>query len=238
MQQTSRTVGVLLAAGTGSRFGSDLPKQFLRVAGRTIIEHAVDAFEDHPMIDDIIIVMHPAYLDEMKRLVNENRWEKIWKVLPGGKERFDSSLNAIEACSGHPDWKILLHDAARALVPQRIITEVVMALDRHNAVDVVIPATDTVIQTDPSGRFILEIPDRRKMRSGQTPQGFRVGTIEKAYRTGMAQPDFFATDDCGIVARYLPEEPIFLVDGDPLGNMKVTYPSDLQTMENYLASLG
>ncbi len=229
-----RTIAAILAGGTGSRLGAGLPKQFIEVGGRTIIEHTIDRFEDHPMIDSIVVVMHASYIGQMEALVAKNGWEKVQTVLPGGSERYDSSLAAIRTFSDHPDWNLLIHDAARPMVSARIITEVIMALDKYRAVDVAMPATDTIIEIDESGTLLKSIPDRNRLRQVQTPQGFKVGLIQKAYETGMSRADFTATDDCGTVARYLPSEPIFVVAGEPT-NLKVTYQNDLILLEGLLS---
>ena len=115
-------VAVILAGGSGRRLGGDLPKQFLEVAGSKIIEHTLTAFDTHEGIDEIAIVCNPDYLDEMERLLSTGKWNKVRKVLPGGKERYHSSLAAIKA---YPDDDIclLLHDAVRPLVSHRIITD-------------------------------------------------------------------------------------------------------------------
>ena len=229
-----KNIVAVLAGGTGSRLGGGIPKQFIEVAGRTIIEHTVDVFEDHPMVDGILVVMHSDYISQMEALVHRNGWEKVMKVLPGGQERYDSSLAAIRACGEmFGDCRLLIHDAARPMVSHRIVTEVIMALDHYKAVDVAMPATDTIIETSADGHRLVAIPDRRRLRQVQTPQGFHLETIRQAYENGLQRDDFTATDDCGTVARYLPGEPIYVVDGDP-ANLKVTFKEDLILLEHLL----
>ncbi len=233
--QKVRNIAAILAGGTGSRLGGGLPKQFIPIAGRTMIEHTVDVFEDHPMIDAIVVVMHANYIGQMEELAQKNGWSKLIAILPGGQERYDSSLAAIRACRERFSDKdnILIHDAARPMVSHRIITEVIMALDRYRAVDVAVAATDTIIGTSPDGHLLADIPDRRRLRRVQTPQGFRLSTIAQAYEEGLKHDDFAVTDDCGTVARYLPDEPVYIVEGDPI-NLKVTYREDLILLEHLL----
>jgi ribitol-5-phosphate 2-dehydrogenase (NADP+) / D-ribitol-5-phosphate cytidylyltransferase len=220
-----RTVAVVLAGGTGSRVGLDLPKQLLKVAGQTVIEHTVEALQDCPEIDEIIVMMAPDRLQEAEELLlHKPRLPKVTQVLPGGADRNESTRAALPAI-GPDECNVLFHDAVRPLLPAHVIRACVEALARYEAVDVAINSADTIIRVDADG-CIVEIPDRSQLRRGQTPQGFRLSTIRRAYELAAADPEFHATDDCGVVLRYLPDVPIYVVPGDEL-NMKVTYPIDL-----------
>ncbi len=221
------TIAVLLAGGSGSRFGADRPKQFLRVAGKSILAHTIDAFERHPLIDEIAIVTRADCIDETRQIVSEGRYTKVNRILTGGKERYHSSLAAIQAYTDDDD-RLLLHDAVRPFVSQRIITDCVRALDHYDAVDVAIPATDTIIRVD-EHECIIDTPPRAELRNVQTPQGFRRGTIRQAYDIGLKDPGFVTTDDCGVVHHYLPHTPIYVVRGE-VANIKITYPEDLKTL--------
>lgn len=233
MQQPLRHVAVVLAGGVGSRAGFDKPKQFLEVAGRTVLEHSVDAFERNAHIDQIIVVSNPLFVDDVKALAQRNRWTKLVAILEGGKERYDSSLQAIRYCqqSGE-DVNLLFHDAVRPLVSQRIINDVCEALRFHCAVNVSVPVTDTIIFQRKG--YIAGIPDRSQYHRSQTPQAFRLSIITEAYRRALLDPKFKVTDDCGVVKKYYPDEPIFLVDGDE-SNMKLTYRNDLFVLERLFA---
>lgn len=217
-------VAVILAGGKGRRLGGTLPKQFLEVAGRKIIEHTVEVFERSEWIDEIGVVCNPAYMNDMERIVQANRWLKVRKILQGGDERYRSSLAAIRAYDDD-GVNLLFHDAVRPLVTHRIIADCVKALHTYGAVCVAIPPTDTVIEATPEG-IIRSIPDRSTLRNSQTPQCFRRGVIRRAYERALQDPDFKTTDDCGVVLHYLPEEPICIVRGESF-NLKVTYAEDL-----------
>ena len=219
-----RNVAVILAGGVGSRMGCAIPKQFLEFKGRPLIEYAVERFDRHASIDEIAIVMHPDYLDRMERIVRKNGWSKVRKLLKGGAERTDSSLAAIRAYEGEPDVNLLLHDAARPWVSEETVTRVVEALETHEAVGVAIPSTDTVWMVE-QGK-VSAIPSRKKMWLAQTPQAFRLPLIAEAYRRALQDPDFRATDDCGVVLKYIPESEIIAVLGE-VQNSKVTFPEDL-----------
>ncbi len=229
------TVAVILAAGSGSRTGLSTPKQFLPLGGKTVLEHSVQTFHDHPGIDQVVIVTSPEFISKVQGIVKDNNWTKVTAVLPGGKERFDSSLAAVHHFSNNPDLVMLFHDAARPLVSARIISDTLKAMETFNAVDVAIPSVDTIVQCDAAGTHMESIRERNLLWRMQTPQGFRQKTIEEAYRIALQDPEFTATDDCGTVLRYLPHEKVGIVRGDEK-NIKLTYADDLPLME-FLLSL-
>lgn len=217
-----KNIAVILAGGVGSRLGLSTPKQFFKVAGKTVVEHTIDVFERNGRIDEIAIVANAAYITDFESMTLRNGWKKVKKILKGGRERQDSSLSAIYAYEGQ-DVNLVFHDAVRPLVSQAIVNRVIDALDHYRAIDVALPATDTIIEVE--GDFIANIPDRSRLRRGQTPQAFDIHVIRKAYDEALKDTGFKATDDCGIVRKYLPEEPIYVVAGEE-ANMKLTYKED------------
>lgn len=221
------TVGVILAGGSGTRLGQGVPKQLLRVAGKPIIQHTLEVFERSPSIDDVLVLMAPNYVAEVERLVAVAGLRKVSKVLEGGATRSETTKIALAAVPD--DCLVLLHDAVRPLLSARIITDCVTALRRYDAVDVAIPSADTIIVVDGNNR-IAEVPDRSRMRRGQTPQAFRASTLRQAYALAQLDETFTATDDCGVVARYLPHVDIYVVEGEE-ANMKVTHPIDLYLVD-------
>ena len=232
-------IAVLLAGGSGRRMGGPEPKQFIQISGRSILEHSIRAFHQHDGIDEIVIVAHADYIDRIREIAAP--YPKVKHVVPGGKERYDSSLAALalyqtphsSLLTPHSSPNLLIHDAVRPLVSQRIITDCLEALKQYKAVDVAIPCTDTIVEVNDEGH-ICHITPRAMLRNVQTPQCFRLETIAEAYRLGLNDPDFITTDDCGVVHRYLPNEPIFVVEGETT-NIKVTYPEDLILAEKILA---
>ena len=229
------TVAVILAAGSGSRTGLSTPKQFLLLGGKTVLEHSVQTFHDHPGIDQVVIVTSTEFIPKVQDMVKADNWTKVTAVLPGGKERFDSSLAAVHHFSNNPDLVMLFHDAARPLVSAQIITDTLKAMETFNAVDVAIPAVDTIVQCDAAGTVMESVQNRNLLWRMQTPQGFRQKTIAKAYEIALMDSGFTATDDCGTVLRYLPHEKVGIVRGDEK-NIKLTYADDLPLME-FLLSL-
>ena len=224
-----KNIAVILAGGIGSRLGLSTPKQFLKVAGKMGVEHTIDAFEHNHQINEIAVVSNPYYISDFENMILKNSWKKVKKILKGGAERYHSSLSAIKAYEGD-DVNLIFHDAVRPLVSQRIINDVVKALDTYTAIDVAMPATDTIIETE--GNFIQHIPDRSKLKRGQTPQAFHINTISEAYKIALQDPNFKVTDDCGVIVKYLPKTPVYVVTGEE-SNMKLTYKEDTYLLDKF-----
>ena len=225
-------IAVILAGGSGTRVGGDIPKQFQRLAdGRTVLETCVEVFEQNDRIDGILIVVPMDYLEQAKILCQKNRYGKILGFVPGGSERWQSSWKALDElhrqlpADGRNDCNVLLHDCARPFVSQRIVTDVVQALVAHEAVTVAVPVTDTIYLTD--SHRLTAIPNRASVLRAQTPQAFRLSLIRKAFENALAEGNILATDDVGIVHQYMPEQSIFIVQGEEQ-NRKITYKEDLE----------
>jgi 2-C-methyl-D-erythritol 4-phosphate cytidylyltransferase len=227
-----RTVAVVLAGGTGARFGSGLPKQLQLLGGNTLLARCVETFGRAPGVDDVLVVTAAELIGYVKDQLSGS--SGLADVIEGGLARTDSTQRAIawlrcRAAAAEPgeDWKVLFHDAARPLVDQKIIADCIVALDRWDAVGVVVPSADTIVQLE-DGAFGRILP-RHSLARCQTPQGFRLSVISRAYELAAADPAFAesaATDDCGVVLRYLPDVPVGTVQGSER-NLKITYPADL-----------
>jgi 2-C-methyl-D-erythritol 4-phosphate cytidylyltransferase len=229
-------VAVILAAGRGERSGFEQPKQLMKLAGRPIIEHTIAVFQGSDEIDEILVVTSKDCISKVEDLVATRRFDKVKGVILGGSERYESSVSAIEAyetLSRTCKVRLIFHDAVRPLVNERIIKDVVDALDSYNAVDVAVPTTDTIISVNPISNTIDFIPERGKLRNGQTPQGFAYETIKAAYHDALRDPSFKTTDDCGVVLKYLPDEKIYVVAGEN-DNIKLTYREDLHMLDKLL----
>jgi 2-C-methyl-D-erythritol 4-phosphate cytidylyltransferase len=231
-----RMVAVVLGGGTGQRIGAALPKQLLRLGGRTLLEHCVAAFEQAPGIDEILVVMADGYVEAVRAVLADGGYRKVTGVIAGGVARPDSTrvaLAAIAASGLDPaDCGVLLHDAARPLVDQRIIADCVAALGVHEAAGVAVPVSDTIVITNDG--VMHSMPRRETLWRCQTPQCFRLPVIARAHELAAADPDFAPTDDCGVVLRYLPDVSVHIVPGSER-NLKITYPQDLAVAEALLA---
>lgn len=210
-------IAVILAAGSGTRVGGDIPKQYRTLQdGRTVLQTCIDAFTACPLIDDVVVITPEI----------------------GGKTRSESSWKALckvynEQCVQHgensSDINVLIHDAARPFVSQRILEDVCKALEQHEAVTVAVPATDTIYECTMQNAqcTIKAIPDRATMWRAQTPQAFRLSVIRRAYELAFQNNYVQATDDCGIVRHYMPEVPIYIVEGEE-SNRKITFKEDFR----------
>ena len=221
-----RRVAVLLAGGTGTRTGLDRPKQLAELGGASILDHSLRALHDHPDVDEVVIVMAADHLAAARELAAAR--PKVSAVLPGGATRTESTLVAL-AHLGETECHLLIHDAARPLVTARVVTDCLTALGTYAAVATAVPVTDTVFEVGPDDT-VRGVPPRASLRRAQTPQGFHSGVLRRAYARAAADPDFVATDDCSVVQRYLPDEPVGVVAGDET-NIKVTTALDLHIAE-------
>ncbi len=224
-------IAVILAGGIGARVGGNMPKQLLPLAdGKTILEHSVDAFEQAGCINEVCIVMHPDYICEAEKMLQVNDWQKVKHIVAGGKERWESSVNAIRLYQERLESEqfatanILLHDAARPFVSQRIIGDVCEALETHEAVVVAIPSTDTVYEMQDG--CVARIPNRSTIMRAQTPQAFRLPLITKAYDIALNSENMQVTDDCGVVFNHIPTQSIHIVIGEEQ-NKKITFKEDI-----------
>ncbi len=220
-----RNVAVVLAGGTGTRVGLNIPKQLIKIAGKPIIEHTIAAMQSSPLVDEIVVLMAPGYLDDVHAIIRSGRYSKVSQVLEGAGTRNETTAVALAALGGQ-ECNVLLHDAVRPLVSQTIIAANVEALQTYQAVDTAIASADTVIQIEPGLGNIADVLPRHLLRRGQTPQSFRLSVIRAAYANAARDPDFSSTDDCTVVLRYLPDVPVAVVAGHER-NMKVTEPIDV-----------
>jgi 2-C-methyl-D-erythritol 4-phosphate cytidylyltransferase len=239
-----RMVAVVLGGGVGQRLGAGVPKQLLTLGGRTLVERCVAAFEAAPGVDEILVVMASGWTAQVKAILADGGYGKVTDVIEGGATRPDSTRMALAAIAAarpgtEPNAKpgsgedcgVLLHDAARPLVEQRIIADCVAALRVHDAAGVAVPTSDTIVITHDG--VMESMPARETVQRCQTPQCFRLSVITRAHQLAAADPDFAPTDDCGVVLRYLPEVGVHIVAGSE-DNIKVTYPRDLAIAEALL----
>lgn len=218
-----RNIGILLASGSGTRVGGDVPKQFLKVSDKYIFEYSLRTFNDYIGIDEVILVARPDYLDLVRSVVRDGQYNKVVRVVPGGLTRQESVFNGIFTI-GHDEGNVLIHDTARPFVTKGMIERVLGALENCSAVSTVLPSVDTMFSLDEIGR-VQSIPDRDFVKRVQTPQGFYLSTIKKAHYMAIKSNLNLATDDCSLV-RYFKLGDIYTVLGDELA-FKITTPLDL-----------
>ncbi len=233
--QNMPVVAVVLAAGFGTRFDVNNPKQLVSVGGKPIVCWSIEAFENNDRVSDIIVVVNERVSGVVSALVDESGYGKVRAIIPGGAERVDSTLAALDLLrqAGIPGGaKILIHDSVRPFVSQESIDGCIEGLDEFNAATVAYASTDTILLTeDQAGRKIVRsVPERPNTFRAQTPQAFRFATIVKAYELASADPGFHPTDDTRVVVDYLPGEQVAIVNGSE-ENLKITTPSDMPIAE-------
>ncbi len=210
----NRIGALLLMSGEGARFGGSVPKQFQHLAGKKIFLHTLETFLQAEWIDEIVLVCHPDWIDQ----VREEAGKKA-SVIAGGKTRQESSYKGLQGFISPPDI-VIIHDAVRPFVSQKILRDNVEGAMQWGAVDTCIPSSDTLVHA-PEREIIASIPLREEFLRGQTPQSFRYPLIVKAHRETQAAN---ASDDCRLVLEL--GEKVGIVPGDE-NNLKITTELDL-----------
>jgi len=222
-------VAIVLAAGESRRMGSTGPKVLADLAGESVLQRAITAFEVAGDVKSIVVVSHADIFDRVS--VVAGPFMKVGAVVAGGSTRTASTLAGLEAIEAEFDGRVLVHDAARPLVTIATIEALVAQLATADAATVATPATDTMLSV--ADGAVTGVPDRTQLWHAQTPQGFRIATLRAAYvAMGSELQDF--SDECGLVRRYLPKTRIAIVPGAP-DNIKITEPGDLELAAGLLA---
>ena len=214
---------IILAGGVGERFGTEVPKQFVKLSGKPIIGHTLDTFEANRSIDHVVVVVNRRYLEQTRSLVKEYGLRKVRSVVPGGATRQASSFEGLKACP-EGTTHVLIHDAVRPFVDDDIIDRCVSAFREHQAVDVCLASTDTIVEID-GNQDISGIPLRSTLRRGQTPQGFQHSLILKAHQLALQEGFTDSTDDCNLLVRSR-LAPVHTIEGSAY-NIKITNPLDI-----------
>lgn len=221
---------IIVAGGTGTRMGTDIPKQFLELAGKPVIMHTLQKFEDSRDVKDIVVVCHSDHIEKMKEIIVRAGMNKILKIVPGGETRQASSYAGVKACPVDTEV-VLIHDSVRPFINERIISDTISAAEKEGAAGVVIDIDDTVVSSE--GDIVSDIPDRKTLKRVQTPQGFRYDTILRAHEEALEKGITDSTDDCGLV--FNTGGAVRTVKGSAY-NIKITGPSDLDLAENFISS--
>ena len=226
----------VFAGGVGSRMGnSDTPKQYLELGSKPIIIHTIEKFFINEKIDEIIVLCPKPWVAHTRSLVAKFIPEgKKISVIQGGDSRNGTLENAIkfieENYETDEDTVIVTHDAVRPFLTHRMIDENVDAALKYGACDTVIPATDTIVESE-NGSIISCIPDRKKMYQGQTPQSFRLKELEKVLASLTEEEKAILTDACKIFS--IKNKDVYMVNGEVF-NIKITYPYDLKVAQTLL----
>ena len=241
-----RCTAIVLAAGSGRRMKSDVPKQYMPLGGRPLIWYALHAIEESSVIDDCILVacredILNGYIRE--QIVERYGFHKVDTIVAGGKERYDSVYQALKVIADgdmavpNKDGYIFIHDGARPFLTEDILKRCLAEVERTGACVAGMPVKDTIKIADGEG-YAAQTPDRTLLWQIQTPQVFETALITEAYERLMREKKRLAdagiqiTDDAGVVETLM-ERPVKLVEGS-YRNIKVTTPEDTAVAEAFL----
>ncbi len=234
MNEKKKCVALVLAAGVGRRMGTDVKKQYMELGGKPVLYFSLKAFQNSGIIDEIVLAAGGNDLDFVKNeIVDKYGFEKVTRIVPGGKERYDSVWQGL---LGIPDEEgyVFIHDGARPFVTEEIIRRGYDAVSQYRACAAGMPSRDTVKLADAED-FVISTPDRDSVWLMQTPQVFEIPLIKEAYGKFMEQEEKAATDDA-MVAEQMLEVPVKLFEGS-YENMKITHPEDMKLAEAILRDI-
>lgn len=218
---------IVLAAGQGSRMGTEIQKQYLLLGGRPVLYYSLKAFQDAPVIDNIFLVVGEGEEEYCRReIVDKYGLTKVTEILPGGNQRYESVWSGLSKLKNK--GYVFIHDGARPLVDQAIIQRVFEEVRIHKACVVGMPVKDTIKSVNESG-IVENTPDRNRLWVIQTPQVFENQIVQNAYSMLMGESCIQVTDDAMVVEQMV-GHPIRLVGGS-YENIKITTPEDLQIAE-------
>ena len=215
---------IVVAAGQGLRIGGSVPKQLLDLGGASMLRRSLGAFDQHPLVSQIVVVLPEAQLSSSREVVGTLARPCV--VVAGGARRQDSVAKGFAALAEDVDV-VLIHDAARPFASQALIDRVIAAAAEGGAVVPAIPVRDTVKRVDRASRLITATIPRDEVWLAQTPQGFRRDVLRAAVALGTAGSE--ATDEAMLAEQA--GHPVKIVDGET-GNMKITTPQDLAAARN------
>lgn len=224
-----RTFAIIPAAGKGKRSGLSIPKQYLKFNNKELIVYTLEVFQKNKSVDEIIIAAHSDYFALLEKIKKKYKLTKISKIVKGGKERQDSVYNALLSINADKDDLVAVHDAARPLLLQKILTDAILTARKKGNALVCIKARDTLVKgTDIVDTYI----DRENVFYVQTPQVFGYKDLMRGMETAYAA-DFWATDESMLIQNLGLK--INIVNGS-LSNFKVTTEDDLDFLRKCLKS--
>lgn len=228
-----KNTAIVLAAGQGKRMNSKIQKQFLELGGKPLIYYALKCFQDSELIRDIILVTGQESVSFCKEeIVEKYEFTKVVKVIPGGKERYDSVYQGLLACQDTE--YVLIHDGARPFITEEILQRGMQGAEKAGACVIGMPSKDTVKISDEQG-FVAQTPERSSVWTIQTPQIFEYKLIRDAHEKIRCRDMAAITDDAMVVEQETGSK-IVLVEGS-YKNIKITTPEDLDIAEIFLKNI-
>jgi 2-C-methyl-D-erythritol 4-phosphate cytidylyltransferase len=223
MKRRPKVFTIVVAAGSGTRFGSTVPKQFLALGDRPLVVQTLRRFENSSEVDETVVVVPESSVADMEALVSQHRLHKVKTVVAGGRRRQDSVASGLKVIRLQATDIVLVHDGVRPFVEPRLIAEVITQARRHKAAVPAVQPKDTVRRSG-GGVFFDRTVDRTALWLVQTPQAFSAGTLKKAMALAVAE-GILATDESALVERVGIKTKIVQGSYD---NIKITTQEDLE----------
>jgi 2-C-methyl-D-erythritol 4-phosphate cytidylyltransferase len=223
-----KNTAIILAGGSGNRMKQEVPKAFLEIHEKYLIEYSIIQFKKCELIHEIILVVPLDYLKISVEAI-KTKYSKISKVRQGAASRYESSCIGVNAVA-QDTTKVLIHDAARPFLTQKMIEESIVALDQFDAINILAPVSDTLVQL--KDQKFSHLLDRSQIRKAQTPQSFKLSSIKKAQELAQNTPIEQITDDFGLVIQHQTGSHSW-IEGSQM-NFKITYPEDLEFAKKLL----
>lgn len=232
MLNDKRFTAIVLAAGSGSRMNSDIPKQYMDLDGMEVIYYSLDEFQKSE-VDDIVLVTRKEDIEYCRKsIVEKYGFTKVKTIVEGGSERYWSVRNGLAAVE--ESEYVLIHDGARPCIDQEIIRRLMEEVIVNGACTVGVPAKDTIKVVD-DDCFGIDTPDRNTLWQVQTPQAFDYADLMRAYDEMQRDNNLKVTDDTMIIEKYIGRKSK-LIFGD-YKNIKITTPEDIEVAKIFLKKI-
>lgn len=218
------TIAVIFAGGSGKRMNTKAkPKQFLELHGKPIIIYTLELFDQHPMIDHIVVACIESWIPYLKELLRRFEIKKVVEIVPGGKTGQDSIYNGLEAAERHSskDSIVLIHDGVRPLIEEKTITDNIEEVKKSGSCITCVPATETLVVKQENNT--LHIPERSNSLIARAPQSFILSDILDAHRKARQENRHDFIDSCTLMSHY--GHKLSTIIG-PVENIKITTPTD------------
>ena len=225
---------IVFAGGVGARMGASVPKQFLELNGKPVLAHTLALFQDHPLIDEIVLVVAPEYFDDCRALAAKYGVAKPLTLAESGDSAQASIYSGLKAAAAKhpPETVVLLHDGVRPYVLPEVIAANIEAVEKFGNAVTYTPCYETIVLSK-DGSTISAMPYRKESYTAQAPQSFRLGDILAAHERIRARPEGYTDMVDQATICWTLGIPIHLVPGNR-GNVKITTPEDIISLDALL----
>jgi 2-C-methyl-D-erythritol 4-phosphate cytidylyltransferase len=222
-----KTYVIIPAGGKGIRSGYATPKQYLKFKEKELIVYTIEAFQKNKFVNEIIVSAEPAYFSLLAKLKKKYKLTKLKTIVKGGRKRQDSVYNGLKSIEADKNDLIIIHDAARPLLPQKVLTHAIHTAKAKGNALVCLQAGDTIIKGDKS---VIKYLDRKNIFYVQTPQIFKFADITEAMKKAY-KDKFYGTDESMLLKRI--GKTIYIVEGSLL-NFKITNKADFELFKKLI----